>query len=330
MNKTAFPPVSIIVCTRNRAALLPRMIEQLCAQNYPQETFEIIIVDNCSTDETPEVVQRFVRELSCPLRYVREDRSGVTFARNRGAKEARYPNLAYLDDDCTVGENWLVQLVSGFELDEQVAVVAGRVDIAYDEQKIPPWLGPVSKRWLAEFNFPGSQPRLLDNPTYVCEGNMAISKKAWESVGGFLGMDQFSSPHVASQEIVYLLEKIKRRGGKVAFVPGAIADHHTIIPTRKQLLTRAYFHGVSSGILNYLLKGFSLLFVIFRVAINGVATFVFLFLSFIFFFAFDRATSMDFLLRAAMRFGRALSELHLAGSWRSVRAWVLAQRSQQD
>ena len=327
MNEIAFPPVSIIVCTRNRAALLPRMFDQLCAQNYPQEAFEIIIVDNCSTDGTPEVVQSFIRELDCPLRYVREDRSGVTFARNRGAKEARYTYLAYLDDDCSVGENWLVQLVSGFMLGEQVAVVAGRVDIAYDEQEIPPWLGPVSKRWLAEFNFPASQPILLDNPTYVCEGNMAISKEAWGSVDGFLGMDQFSSPHVASQEIVYLLEKIKRRGGKVAFVPEAIADHHTVIPTRKQLLTRAYFHGVSSGILNYLLKGFSLPAVIFRVVIDVIATFVFILLSFIFLFTFDKASSMDFLLRAAMRLGRALSELRLAGNWRRVRAWMLTQRS---
>ena len=319
-------PVSVIVCTYNRATLLPRVIHQLCAQHYPQDSFEIIIVDNASTDDTPQVFQRTAHGLSLPPRYIREDRPGVTFARNRGAAEARYPYLAYLDDDCTVGNDWLSQITSGFGVADQVSVVAGRVALAFDDQKIPTWLGPASKRWLAEFSFPGSQPRLLDDPSYICEGNMAIRKDAWESVGGFLGMDQFSSPHMAAQEIVYLLEQIKAQSGKVAFVPGALANHHTLLPTRQQILTRAYFHGVSSSILNYLLKGFSWASAISRTLISTAAMFVFLFLSLIFLLLFDKATSMDYLLRATGRFGRVLSELHLAGNWNSVRAWASEQK----
>ncbi len=309
-------PVSVILCTYNRAERLPRVIKELCAQDYPQGAFEIIIIDNCSTDNTPEIVQEYESSLLC---YVRENQQGVSFARNRGAKEAKFPYLAYLDDDCSVDKNWLSELVLGFDISEDVSIVAGRVELAFDDQKIPAWVGAISKRWLAEFNFPGSVPRLLDNPDYVCEGNMAIRKKAWQSVGGFLGMDQFGSPHLASQEIVYLLEQIKTSGGKVAFMPNAAVEHHTLIPSQREMLKRAYFHGVSSGILSYLLKGFSWSSVFFRVTANAVASFLLFFLSLILFF--DKAISMDFLLRAFMRLGRVLSELRLAGNWDSVRAW---------
>ena len=317
-------PVSVIVCTHNRAALLPKMIEQLSDQDYPKDRFEVIIVDNCSSDDTSDVVTRIIPDCELTLRLVQESRPGVTFARNRGAEEANSPYLAYLDDDCSVGSDWLRQLVSGFGLSDQVSVVAGRVVLSLDDQPCPDWLGPKGKSWLAEFNFPGPEPRILEDPAYVCEGNMAISKKAWRSAGGFLGMDQFGSPHGASQEIVYLLEQIKRQGGKVAFVPAAVANHHTILPTRRQLLQRAYSHGISTAILNHLLERFSWAAFLLHALLDIAALFVFMGLSFLFFF--DKAVSTDYLLRAAARCGKVLSNLRISGNWKRVRQWMTARR----
>lgn len=319
-------PISVIVCTHNRAALLPNVLSQLCDQDYPPESFEIIIVDNGSTDDTTEVVQRFKPDRKLTLRFVQETRQGVTFARNRGAEEAQNPYLVYLDDDCSVGKSWLSQLVSGFGLSDQVSVVAGSVIVDLGSQKMPAWLGLKSKRWLADFNFPGSEPRLLENPTYVCEGNMAIKKQAWQSTGGFLGMDQFGSPHVASQEIVYLLEQIKQQGDRVAFVPGAIANHQTIIPSWWQLVQRAYFHGISTALLDHLLGRYSGASSIFHFGLDAAALLVFLFLSLAHLLIFDIATATYHLLRAVGRIGKILSNLHLKGDWRRVKTWVSAQK----
>ena len=317
-------PVSVIVCTHNRAALLPKMIEQLSSQDYPKDCFEVIIVDNCSSDDTPDVVKRFIPDCELTLRLIQESRPGVTFARNRGAEEANYPHLVYLDDDCSVGCDWLRQLVSGFGLSNQISVVAGRVVLSLDDQPCPDWLGPKGKSWLAEFNFPGSEPRILESPAYVCEGNMAISKKAWRSADGFLGMDQFGSPHGASQEIVYLLEQIKRQGGEVAFVPAAVANHHTVLPTRQQLLQRAYSHGISTAILDHLLNRYSWMAFLFHALLDVAALFVFLGLSFL--FLFNKAVSTDYLLRAAARFGKVLSNLRISGNWKRVRQWTTSRR----
>jgi glycosyltransferase involved in cell wall biosynthesis len=108
--------VSVIVCTHNRAHQLSTVIRQLCAQDYPSGAFEIIVVDNGSSDNTRNVVEALIASSKPPLRYILEDRSGVTFARNRGAEEALYPYLAYLDDDCWVEVNWLSGLVLGLSL----------------------------------------------------------------------------------------------------------------------------------------------------------------------------------------------------------------------
>lgn len=319
-------PISVIVCTHNRAMLLPNVLTQLCAQDYPPESFEIIIVDNGSTDDTAQVVQRFKPDRELILRFVQEPRLGVTFARNRGAEEAHHPYLAYLDDDCCVGRDWLSQLVSGFGLSDQTAVAAGSVTVDIGNQKMPVWLGLKSKRWLADFNFPGTEPRLLENPTYVCEGNMAVKKQAWQNAGGFLGMDQFGSPHVASQEIVYLLEQINRQGGQVAFVPGANAKHQTIIPSWKQLVQRAYFHGISTALLNHLLARHSGVSSIFHFGMDVVAFLVFLFLSLVHLLVFDIASATYHFLRAAGRVGKILSNLHLTDNWQQIKTWASAQK----
>ncbi|HUV67645.1 MAG TPA: glycosyltransferase family A protein [Sedimentisphaerales bacterium] len=109
-------PTSVIVCTHNRADRLREVVHQLRAQDYPADAFEIIVIDNLSTDHTPQVVERLVAERGVPVRYVAESRPGITFARSREAKVARYPYLAYLDDDCSVEPDWPSQPVQGFDL----------------------------------------------------------------------------------------------------------------------------------------------------------------------------------------------------------------------
>src|ERR1044071_3533622 len=126
-------PTSVIVCTHNRADLLPRVMNQLLAQDYPPAAFEIIVVDNCSTDHTPQVIERLVTKPGVPVRYIAECCPGITFARNRGAEVARYPYLAYIDDDCSVEPDWLSQLVQGFDLRDDVVVVGGRVVLDWSQ-----------------------------------------------------------------------------------------------------------------------------------------------------------------------------------------------------
>ena len=317
-------PTSVIVCTHNRADLLRGVVDQLCAQDYPADAFEIIVVDNCSTDRTPQVVKRLVSNPGVVVRYIAENRPGITFARNRGAEVARYPYLAYLDDDCSVEPDWLTQLMQGFDLNECVQVVGGRVVVNWSQTERPAWLGPELEPWLAANSHLGSQPRLLEKKVQVMEGNMALTRGAWEAAGGFLGMEQFGSQHMAAGEVLYLLKQIERQRGKVAFVPGAVVHHHIGQRSRRWMLRRGYWQGVSDGILDYLICRRPWLSAISRMILDAAAMIVLFGYSGFSYLKADQAKGMFHLVRAIRRLGLVLSEMRLVGDWPRVRSWASA------
>ena len=98
--------VSVIVCTHNRASILPEVLASLGSQTLPANAFEIVMVDNNSTDRTREVVEHWARELTC-LRTVAEAETGLSHARNAGWKAARAVYVVYTDDDCKLPTRWL-------------------------------------------------------------------------------------------------------------------------------------------------------------------------------------------------------------------------------
>ncbi len=91
------PLLSAIVCSYDRAALLGGMLESLCGQTLPRDAFEVVLVDDGSTDGTGEVARAF--EARLPLRYVHQENAGLAAARNRGVSLARGEVLLFLDDD---------------------------------------------------------------------------------------------------------------------------------------------------------------------------------------------------------------------------------------
>lgn len=315
---------SVIVCTRNRANLLPSVVSQLRAQDYPSDAFEIIVVDNRSTDNTARIVEKFVSEGGAPVRYVAENRLGITFARNRGAEVSHYPYLAYLDDDCSVEPDWLSQLVEGFNLHDDVVVVGGQVVLDWDQQKPPAWLGPQLERWLAANSHLGDQPRVMEKNARVIECNMALTREAWRAASGFLGMEQFGSNHMAAGEVLYLLKQVERQGGKVAYVPDAIVHHHVGIRTWQWMLRRAYWQGVSDGLLDYLVYGRSWLATLGRVILNAAAMVIFLEYASISYLTANKPEALFHSLRAVRRLGLILSEMRLVGDWSRARSWASA------
>jgi glycosyltransferase involved in cell wall biosynthesis len=98
--------ISVIVCTYNRAALVRQVVETLCAQSADPSTYEIVVVDNNSSDQTREVVAEF-QQKHTNVRYVLEKQTGLSYARNRGWQEAHGEYIAYIDDDCKVPAHWL-------------------------------------------------------------------------------------------------------------------------------------------------------------------------------------------------------------------------------
>lgn len=116
------PRVSVVVPVRNGAATLGALLDSLLALDYPSDRLEIIVVDNASTDDTPDILERYAPR----VRSVREPKRGASAARNRGVAEAKGEVIAFTDADCVVDPRWLR---GGLPLlhRERVGVVGGRI-----------------------------------------------------------------------------------------------------------------------------------------------------------------------------------------------------------
>lgn len=122
------PLVSAVVTTHNRADLLPRALDSVVVQSYPN--LELVVVDDGSVDETPEVVKKYENQL--PMMYIRlEESQGASHARNRGIKEANGEFVAGLDDDDKWHEDRIADLQSAYS--DDYACVTSDVTMIYPD-----------------------------------------------------------------------------------------------------------------------------------------------------------------------------------------------------
>jgi glycosyltransferase involved in cell wall biosynthesis len=120
------PFVSVVVIVLNRAKKIGACLDSLVRQTYPKDRFEIVVVDNGSTDGTVEIVKSY------PVRLIHEPVRGYSPARNSGVRAARGEMVAFTDSDCMAAPDWIVELVKPFA-DPKVGVVGGSVQ-TYSEE----------------------------------------------------------------------------------------------------------------------------------------------------------------------------------------------------
>lgn len=126
------PWVSVIVPTWNRAMLLADCLASLKAQDYPHDRFEIIVVDDGSTDATPEVVRRFQDGSLPDVRYVRQDHSGPNAARNAGVSVVNGDLICFVEDDVEAQPGWLKALAAGALRHPEAGAVGGPIRLRFE------------------------------------------------------------------------------------------------------------------------------------------------------------------------------------------------------
>lgn len=177
--------VSVVVPTFNRSTLLLRTLESLTAQRAESVTYEVIVVDNDSRDDTAVVVRTFM-DRAPMLRYCLERRPGVSSARNRGIAESRAPIVAFIDDDNEADAGWIAGIKAFLDANPEVDCVGGRIEGRFTVAP-PSWLtpqhwGPIAlqsdKGVTANVDADNAGPCLLT-------ANFAARRAALEEVGGF-------------------------------------------------------------------------------------------------------------------------------------------------
>ncbi len=226
------PSVSVVVCTRDRTDLLAICLPSLLAQEYRE--FEIIVVDNAPrTSATADLIAtEYAGEPR--IRYVREDRPGLSWARNRGLAEARNEIVAFTDDDARADPAWLAELARGFEAAPDVACVTGATLPAELETQAQAWFeqfGGFNKYrgWEAQ-TIRLSEPPADDpffpylTPRYGAGVNMAYRRNRLLALGGFDPALGAGTPTSGGEDIEAFLRVITA-GHALRVQPTALLYH---------------------------------------------------------------------------------------------------------
>jgi glycosyltransferase involved in cell wall biosynthesis len=204
MTETRIPNVSVCVSSRNRAHLLPRLVAALEAQTLNPDSFEVIIVDDGSTDDTRQALKELQK--STPLHFVTLSGtgSGAAAGRNLAWRAASAPIVAFTDDDCMPRSDWLE---AGLEVMNRPPrrVAAGRVrPIRGEEHKL---------------DFFSYIPLVNDsNAFWFATANAFFHREDLELVGGF-------DERFAKAEDTDLAWRVIDHGAEPVFIPGAVVGH---------------------------------------------------------------------------------------------------------
>jgi glycosyltransferase involved in cell wall biosynthesis len=216
------PEISVVVCTYNRAALLEKALRSLFAQKPAGLSYEIVVIDNNSADETPQVVESLKAESPVVLRYFRETRQGNAYARNSGVDQAAGPIIAYIDDDVIADENWVANMKSAFAREPELSFVGGRV-LPVWESEPPSWLTGAHWAPLALLDY-GPEPLSIEgqSPLGLLTANIGIRREVFAEVGGFLTSLQRVKGGIGSMEDHELLMRVCRSGKRGKYLPDLI------------------------------------------------------------------------------------------------------------
>ena len=238
------PLISAIICTHNRASYLGAAIDSLLGQTYA--AYEVIVVDNASSDETKAVVDS---RLPHPqLTYVYEGKLGLSTARNRGAAIAQGSILAYLDDDAEAAPHWLAALAAAFEAHPEAAIAGGPVSLIWPPACTPPrWLSPGLAENLGAYDL-GATLERITSPGQTPRGlNYAVKQSFLAAVGGFDPQLGRVGKNLLSNGELHLTQQALTLGHDVLFVPQAQVAHQ-VAPERLRpgwFLRRNWWQGIS-------------------------------------------------------------------------------------
>lgn len=213
--------ISVVVATYNRSTILKDMIRSFYAQTGLEVvSFELLVVDNNSSDATAEAVREFAGAPG--FRYIFEARQGLSCARNRGVAEARGDIVSFLDDDVIVGEHLLTALQRSFE-ETGADAIGGRSYLVFDSPP-PDWFGADFRRYLSEVDLgnvrcdAGSGVRLFGL-------NLSIKRAQILRHGGFDENLGRTGTLLLCGEERALLQKIYAGGGRNFYEPEAVVGH---------------------------------------------------------------------------------------------------------
>ena len=236
--------LSIIICSYNRASYISDALTSLYCQSAGLKAFEVIIVDNNSTDNTKEVYAIWRQtNTNGQFTFISETQQGASFARNTGAAIAKGEWVCFMDDDAVATLNYVENILKHIQNKPDAVGFGGRIIPKYIPSE-PKWMSYYVSSLVGNFDY-APIPCAFENGKYPLESNMIVKKSVYDKIGGF----NVNLPGVVGtlriggegKELFYKILAL----GHIIYYDPAICVHH-VVEVKK--LTSEYMYRVASGI----------------------------------------------------------------------------------
>lgn len=228
--------ISVVICTHNRSDSLDRALRSLTRLTGTEGTaWEVVVVDNASSDSTRDVVERYVHT-ELPVEYVFEEKTGLSHARNAGIARSSGEIVAFLDDDVSVRADWLEELERVFG-ERDASCVGGRA-LLRTETPRPSWWRKEYDAKVGHFDRGDEEisSRSSDDPLVGIGANLAFRRNVFERHGLFRADLGRKGRSLATGEEVDLMDRVRGSGELALYRPDLVVYHHPH-PSR---FTKAY------------------------------------------------------------------------------------------
>ena len=239
--------VTVAICTHNRAKDTSEAIESVVLQSYAKEDIEIIVIDNRSTDNTMDMVNDLRRRHGSRIRYIYENKLGLSVARNRAIHEARGEYILFLDDDAIASKDWVHEIVDVFESDPTIGCVGGRIAPIWEAAE-PYWI-PEEHRSVFTILDYSSKVQEMPAPSIPYGANVAFRTSIFKHMKPFREDLGRVGNKLLSSEESELIARL-RENYKVYYTPYGQVQHKIAKErtTKKWFLKRIFWQGVSDAV----------------------------------------------------------------------------------
>jgi glycosyltransferase involved in cell wall biosynthesis len=223
---------SFVICTYNRDLYIRNCIEALFAQKgCGKELYEVVLVNNNSTDGTHSIALELQeKNTDTDFSYHIEAKQGLSHARNRGAEEAKYEVVVFLDDDAFAHENYVAELSAFYKKHPGVMGTGGKIAPLYESGNEPAWMSKYLISLVSALDM-GKVDVLFKKGKFPIGANMSIRKDVFGQIGYFNTTLGRTGANLLGGEEKDIFLRMQDNGMSIWYVANAVVDH--IIPEKR-------------------------------------------------------------------------------------------------
>ncbi len=212
------PRLSVVICAYNRTDFLFKGLSALKNQTADKSMYQVIVVDNNSTDNTKELCLKFIEENpDLNMKYYTETQQGLSFARNKGLEVSDTEFISYIDDDGIAGKEYVENLIKAFDNNPKYSALGGKIEPIYESGEEPVWMSKYIFGIVSKVDYGDKQKEFTKKFPVGC--NMAFKKEVLLKIGGF------NTDLVYRGDEKYVFLRLKEENVKILYAPDVFVNH---------------------------------------------------------------------------------------------------------